>query len=243
VEVAVLLRLLWRRRLRVVVGLAVSVLIGLAMAKHAPAIASANTRVLVDTPRSALAANSTSGMDTLYWRATLLGMLLRAEPARHQIASDMHLAEDQINIQDLELDNPANPASLPVAATQAAASGSESYTLDVYTDDVLPLINITAITPDVASATRLARAAVQALGVGASATGSKTVQPLTIEQAAPIGVRVKAATAGHTKTAITALFVFVLWCVFAILLPASRRHGAPPPPRRRRLRWVTRAAS
>jgi hypothetical protein len=242
-EVAVFLRLLWRRRVRAVIGLAVSVLVAMAMAKHSPAIASATTRVLVDTPRSAMAANSTSGMDTLYWRATLLGMLLRAEPGRHEIASDMHLAENQINIQDLELGTPANPASLPVAATQAAISGTESYTLDVYTDDVLPVINITAITPDVASATRLARAAVQVLSTSASTTGSARVQPLTIEQAAPIGIRVKAATAGHTKMAITAVLVFVLWCVFAILLPAARRGGAPAPPRSRRRRWVTRAAS
>jgi len=237
VELATFLRLLWRRRLRAVIGLAVSVLLGMALAKHTPAYGVATTSVIVDTPRSEIAANSSQGMDTLYWRATLLGTMIGTEPTRHEIASGMHLSEDEINISDLELGAAANPASLPVAALKAANNSSASYTLNAYTDDVLPVIQIAALAPDGTSAARLARTAVRVLEAGGSPTSSATVQALHIQQIAPITIREKAASAGHTKTAIMAVIIFMIWCIAAIIIPAARGGtGAPRGGRRRRLR-------
>jgi hypothetical protein len=237
VEVATFLRLLWRRRLRAVIGLALSVLAGMALAKHTPAYGVATTSVIVDTPRSEIAANSSQGMDTLYWRATLLGMMIGAEPTRHEIASGMHLSESEINISDLELGAPADPASLPVAALKAANNSSASYTLNAYTDDVLPVIHIAALAPDGASAARLARTAVTVLEAGGARTSTPTVQALKIQQVAPITLREKAASAGHTKMAIMAVIIFMFWCIAFIVIPAAR--GGTPSSRggrRRRLR-------
>lgn len=235
-ELATFLRLLWRRRLRAVIGLVLSVLVGMALAKHTPAYGVATTSVIVDTPRSEIAANSSQGMDTLYWRATLLGMMIGTEPTRHEIASGMHLSEDEINVSDLELGAAANPASLPVAALKAANNSSASYTLNAYTDDVLPVIHIGALAPNGTSAARLARTAVRVLEAGGSRTSSATVQALHIQQIAPITIRDKAASAGHTKMAIMAVIIFMIWCIAAIIIPAARGGTGASRGGRRRLR-------
>jgi hypothetical protein len=228
------MRLLWRRRILAAVGVVVAVGVGFSAGKTVPAHGIASTRVLIDTPQSALAVNSAQGMDTLYWRATLLAMLLGSGSGRQRLARTMHVAQSQIAVTDLELTAPTVPASLPVAAIKAATSVAQPYVLTLHTDDVLPIVDVDATAPDGPAAVRLARAAVRVLQAGASANDTATVQGLDVRQAAPVVVHQTAGGAGHTKMAIVAVIVFALWCMGVIVGPACRRR---PAPRQANLSW------
>lgn len=224
------LRLLWRRRIGLGIGVIVAVAAAVAFGRSpVPPSGIANTRVLIDTSRSELLANAPRGLDSLYWRATLLAMRVGTDQARQQMAREIHISADQIAVTDLELTAPANPASLPVAATQAATATPEQYVLQVYTDDVLPIVSIDTSAPDRAGAARLAQAAVHALQAGAPPRNTSLLQGLSVQQVSPIDAREIPGGPGHIKMAAIAVVVFGLWClglgVGAAIARATRTGG------------------
>jgi hypothetical protein len=229
-EVVAFLRLLWRRRIRLGVGAVVAIAVAVALGgSPVPPSGLAKTRVLIDTPRSELLTNAPRGMDTLYWRATLMAMLLGTEPARQQMARETHVSPDQLAVTDLELTAPANPAALPVAAIQAATVTPEPYVLRVYTDDVLPIVSIETAAPDRAGAARLAQAAVHALQAGAAPRDTQERQGLSVQQVSPIDAGEIPGGPGRTKMAAVAVVVFGLWCLGLKLWPRGRpRSGRGP---------------
>jgi hypothetical protein len=220
-EVIIFLRLLGQRKIRVGIGavVALAVAVGLGGSPTAPS-GFAKTHVLIDTPRSELVANASVGMDSLWWRATLMAMRLGTDPARQQMAREIQVPVGQIAVTDLELTVPNVPAALPVAATQAATVTPQPYVLTVQTDDVLPIVWIQAAAPDRAGAVRLAQAAVHALQAGASPRDTPQVQGLNIEQVNPIDAIEIPGGAGRSTMAAIALVIFVLWCLGLAVGPA-----------------------
>jgi hypothetical protein len=222
-EVIAVLRLLWRRRLLVVLGAALAVGAALLVGGNpVPDSGFAATRVAIDTPKSQLVTDAPLGSDSLPWRATLLATLLGTESAREQVARDAGIRTDQLAMVELELTAPPVAASLPRAAVKASNATTEPYVLTVHTDDVLPLIEIETHAPDRAGAARLAEAAVAALQSGASPRDTTDLQGLSIERVGAIEAITIPGGAGRAKLAGVAMVVFVLWCSALTLIPAIR---------------------
>jgi hypothetical protein len=227
-EIVAVLRVLWRRRILVALGGLLAVAVAVTLAHPAAPSGWAKTRVALDTPKSQLVTDAPAGADGLPWRATLLATLLGADPARDQIAREARIPTDRLAVIDLELTAPPVPASLPRAATTAAAVATEPYVLTVHTDDVLPVVSIETTAPDRAGAVRLAGAAVHALQAGASPRSTRELQAFTVERIAAME-SVEIPGGGRMKMAAMAIFLFGLWCASLILIPAigsaSRRRG------------------
>ena len=237
-EVVIFLRRLWRCRIQLAVGALVALAVAVALGGSPVAPSGlAATRILVDTPRSALIATASSGSSTLYWRATLLGMLLGTDSAREQLAREMYVPSSHIAVIDQQLTTPSNPASLPVAAIQAASAPAEPYVLTVATSNVLPIVAMQASAPDQKGAARLAQAAVRVLQAGASPHDTPQLQGLRITEIDPVRSIQLPGGAGRTKMFLTAFVVFVLWSVAVAIW--AHRHGHRP---RRRLPRRARAA-
>lgn len=220
-ELTAALRLLWRRRRAVAIGFVVAGALAFMLGRSTtPADGLAKTRVRLDTPKSEIVASNPSGLDTLYWRATLMAMLLGSDSARAQLAHQLNVPVGKIAVRDLELTAPSAPASLPTAAVQAATTANAPYLLTVETDDVLPIVTITATAPTPSAATRLAQAAVRTLQSGSSPTDTATVQGLNIQQIGQIVAREVPAPGGKKKVVVMALVIFSIWCVCLMVGPA-----------------------
>lgn len=217
------------RRLPVAVGALVAILAAVTIGKsHTPPTGLARTQVLVNTRQSELAAAAPVGADSLWWRASLLGMLLGTQQERNQIARTIGVPADEIGASNAQLANPMVPAALPVAASEAAAV-SLPYVLTVYTDNVLPIVSIAASAPDRAQAVRLAQAAVQQLEAGAPTHDTPELQGLSVTEVDPIkGSDVVVSSGGHTKMVTVAVVVFGLWWagILAIRRFKTRRSRA-----------------
>jgi hypothetical protein len=222
-ELMMLLRLLWRRRLLVGLGAVVAVAVALAMGHGStPASGLAKTGVVIDTPSSQLVADLPGNAPTLSWRATVMGMLLESTDARARIAGEVGIPAQQLAVVDTELVPPTIPASLPRAAAEAAAGTTEPYLLTVHTDNALPIVWIEAAGPAPRAAARLAGAAVHALQAGASPHSKDEVQGLSIRPLGPVHVRAIPGGPGRKKLLAVAVVVFGLWVVGLTVGPLTR---------------------
>jgi hypothetical protein len=208
------LRLLWARRLGILIGAVLALVAGYVLGRSSAAPSGiAKTSVMVDTVPSEIAAGDPRGANTLFWRATLMAMLLGTGPSRAQMAAELHIPAAQLAVSDTELTVPAAPASLPTAAIQAATQTTEPYVLTVYTDDVEPIISIEAAAPNRGAATQLARAAVSTLQLGTPTRSTHSLQGMTVAQIGSINARELPGSTGRMKMAIVAIVVFALWCL------------------------------
>lgn len=222
-EFIAVVRILWRRRRMVVVGLFVACLLAVVGARSAvPATGAAEAGVVVDTTRSQLVSDAPKGADTLWWRATLLAMLLGSESERQRMAQESGIPGNHLIVNDVELMAPTIPASLPSAATTAANATAADYTLTVKTDNVLPIISIAVSAPDKAAAGRLAAAAVHALQADGQPGDTEELQGLSIEPVGPVKAKVIPGGSGHMKMAMAAAFLFCLWCAGLLAGPLLR---------------------
>jgi hypothetical protein len=227
-ELVAVLRLLWRRRIAVVAGFVASLAVGVTLGKApTPPSGIAQTRVVIDTESSQLLTGNPKGADSLPWRATLLGMLMRTDESRRRIAAEMHIPPNQLAVTDLELTLASVPASLPAAALKASNATTAPYVVDVHTDDVVPIISIDTTAPTRADAARLAQAAVHAVQYGAPAQTTEELQGLSIQPVGPVEAKALPGGPGRMKMAMLAVVVFCLWLAFVIFGPGARRRRAP----------------
>jgi hypothetical protein len=225
-ELMMLLRLLWRRRILVGVGAVVSVAVAVAMGHGStPASGLAKTGVVIDTPSSQLVADLPANAATLPWRATVMGILLGTPGQRAQVARDAGIPVAQLAVVDTELLAPTIPASLPRAAAEAAAGTTEQYVLTAHTDNALPIVWIEAAGPSTAAAARLANAAVHTLQAGASPHSTDELQGLSIRPLGALHVRAIPGGPGHKKLVALAAIVFLLWVVGLTVGPLVRGIG------------------
>ena len=232
-ELIAVFRLLWRRRLLVLLGAFLAAGAAYALgASPTPSRGFASTRVLVDTSRSQLVADDPVFAETLAWRATLAAQTLGTEDNRRSIAAAAGIPPTSLEVTDLELTFPIIPASLPRAAVQAAYSSTRPFALNLHTDDVVPIISITADAPDRASAVRLAEAAVETLEAYTSVTANEELLGLEVRTVTPIDS--VAIPGGQSRKKMAAVFVavFGMWIAGLTLLPvllgALRRAFAGP---------------
>jgi hypothetical protein len=241
-ELLPLLRLIWRRRLALGAGVlaAVAVLVALGgTGSVTTSSAVAWTRVTLDTPKSQIIATAPAGADTLAWRASLMSHLMATGNSTEQLARWLHVSADQITVVDPTFAQPLVPTDTAAAAIKAAASILTPYALTVYADDQLPAISIEAAAPDTTDALRLAQAAVAVLESESSpgghlksliptGLGALAQQPFVVAQVSPLHVALMRSSSLPTKPIAAALFVFVVFCIGAlVVLPRLSRRVRP----------------
>jgi hypothetical protein len=251
-EIVAILRVLWRRRLLVLLGLAISLAVCFKLATATPAVSGvAWTTAALDTKPSQIVAPTPEGAETLGWRAELLAGLLLTDAARAEIAKAMGVPADQVAVFQPVLNVPESATALPANASEAAIVTAAPYVLTVTSDEQLGTIAIMAAAPERAAAVRLADAVVKKLSADAAspvvttpvptATPDPAAEPsltpppapevaqaFVIERTTAVHSDVVSSGGGRIVAAGTGMVLFALWCGAIALIPRRR----PRTPRR-----------
>jgi hypothetical protein len=232
-ELAAILRELWRWRILVAVGAAVALLAAVAVmysitlsppGLHARSyeLGTASTRALIDTPNSQVVdlgsgeTNTPANVDigALGTRAKLLVNLMAGDALRNAIA-------ERAGIRTRELiaftPSAASARAPRVAAPEPSAETTGLHMLVLEADGDLPIISVDARAPSAEQAQKLAAAAVPALrdhvAQVAKEQGVPDVQQLVVQQLNPP----RGSTISGGPKRLTALLVFVVVLGFACL--------------------------
>src|ERR1700722_18595960 len=132
-ELLLFYRAIWRRRLRLGVGLLIAgfVLVGLGGTKlSATTVGYASTQVALETPKSQAVDAFPGGANTLAWRASLLSHLMATQASTAAVARRLGVRPAEVTVVDSELAQPVVPTDTATAATKESAA-------DVFTPYVL----------------------------------------------------------------------------------------------------------
>jgi hypothetical protein len=233
-ELLPILRLAWRRRLALGVGVVLALALGLLSARGAATHQGvASTRLVLDTPVSTLVDAAPKGAETLGWRTELLADLMTAWPARLQIAREAHVAVQQLEVVNPTLNTPVLPTTLPRRAVGVAASAAATSVLTVLADPALPMVSLEASAPSRDAAARLVAAGVSALKTAAAvAPDVPRTQPVVVQDAGSIQAADVRSGAGKKQVAAVCMAVFLLWSAMVLIVPgaltrARRSVGRP----------------
>jgi hypothetical protein len=226
-----LARVLWRRRVTVLVGalLAIAVaIVGIHRGGGTAATTSSLSQVLIDTPKSLITDARAPGATTIYPRAQLVAALVADEDAKVAIARRAGLRPSELAISGPGAAAP--PRVITPLSEQAieVAKPIQPYLVTVEVDPAQPIVSINAHASDRAAAVRLGRAAVQTLpAVAAAAPGGGS--SVAIEPMGPPLVVTTPARGHTTKAVAAALALFLFWCIGCVVLDraltgASRRR-------------------
>jgi hypothetical protein len=248
-ELIAILRLLWRRRILVGIGVLAAVGAGLltsngtlpvpgASTDAPPAPRKASVRVLLDTDRSQLVAPAPPAADTVAARAVLLADVLAGNEARAAIARRAGLKPEQLAVIGPAATVPTLATKLAERTATVVESAPEPFRVTADADGELPIVSIAASAPGADVAKRLASAAAAELAAltrpGDAPAGGRAAirlgfvaQPLSEPVLAPVESR-----PGPALIALAAcVAAFALWCGLIVLA-----SGLRPAPRRARAR-------
>jgi hypothetical protein len=223
-----LLRVLWKRRLTVIVGLVAAIaigVVGIKMKGPPTATTSATSKVLIDTPSSLVATAKAPGALTIYSRARVVADLMATEAADAEIAERAGLEPSELAVLG------PGAAAPPLVITAVAEQASEvvrpvaPYLVSIEVTPGQPILSITAIGADEATAIALGKAAVETLPtVAREAPGGGDSVNVETLGAQTIGIK----TSGGRKTIALGAFVFfVFWCIAVVAIdrPLRRRRS------------------
>jgi hypothetical protein len=237
-EFLLVLRVIWRRRRLLALGVlaALAVFIGLGGTKPADTTgAAAWTRVTLDTHTSQLVAAAPAGAPTLAWRASLIAHLMATQATTQQLAARVGVKSDEVSVVDPSLATPLVPTDMASAGAKGAREIFTPYVLNAFlADPTVPVITIDTAAPTVAFAERLAQAAVAVLQSQASPGGRLESQVVTdagvlglqrfvVDQVGPVQSKLIVTTSLPLKAIGGSFFVFFMWCFVVLLLPRLRR--------------------
>jgi hypothetical protein len=242
-ELIAILRLLWRRRILVGIGLLAAVGVGVmiaggslpvpgAAADAPPPPRKASVRVLVDTNRSQLVAPAPPEADTVAARAVLLADVLAGADAKAAVARRVGLKPERLAVIGPAATVPTLSTKLAERTATVVEAAPEPFAVTANADGELPIVSIYARAPDAARAKRLASAAAEELAELTSPDDPAVrlgfvAQPLSRPVLAPVESR-----PGPALVALAAcVATFGLWCGFLVLA-----SGLTPGPRRARAR-------
>ena len=242
-EILPVLRLIWRRRILLVIATvaAIAVFVGLGGTKPASSSSAvAWTRVTLDTPKSQLVDVASSGSDTLTWRSALLTHVMAAEGPTRAIARRFGVRADEVNVVDSDVAVPLDLTWLALNAAKSTGEFVRPYVVTLFVkDSSLPVISLEAAAPNRRDAVRLANAAVAVLESQSSPGGrvksristaggtGSGLQPFTVAPVAPVRVKLFTASSISTKAIAAAFLVLVASCIAGSLLSrVSRRLSA-----------------
>jgi|SRR4051794_3243734 hypothetical protein len=169
------LRELWQHRLGLTISLAIALFAGFWSIAHVSLlpprvesrhleIASANTRVLVDMPKSLVLdlSEQVADIESLTNRALLVGNLIGSAPVRESIARRVGIPADRLQVAA-----PLTrewPRAMQQAGTKRSTSdilrSPDEYRINVRANPTVPVLEISTVAPTAADAARLANGAV-----------------------------------------------------------------------------------
>jgi len=222
-----IIRLAWRRRLALVLGVAVAVAMGVVLGRGPVAHQGvAAMRLLLDTPASQLVDASPQGADSLVWRAEWLANLMTSSRARRRIAQDAGIAPGRLAVISPSLSTPVLPATLPRRASQGADATTAPYVVTALADPTLPIISIQARAASPAAASRLAIAVAAELKLAAAPARATRKRVLVVEDVETLRPLLEVSGTNHKRGAAAALAALFLWCCAVLgsaALPIGRR--------------------
>jgi hypothetical protein len=212
-EVVALLRLLWRLRLAVALGLLLSVGVAHHILGTTPThVGVASLRVVLDTPTSQTVQDSPVGMTTLEWRTGLFADVMAEDQPRARIAERMGVPADQVVVTAPYMSVPAAVVPLPKAALESATSIAAPYQLAIQQVALMPIIGIDARAPTRAQAARLAQAAAAELNDLADRPWSDASEPFVAEPVGPPKAKDVASSPGRVMAVMAGVIAFLMWC-------------------------------
>jgi hypothetical protein len=231
------LRQLWRLRLLVALGALVAILVGLSVAYRIslPAtlhsrqydVGIASTTALIDTSNSQvvdLGDGMTNTAGSLPGRAMLLARLLAAAPLKDEIARRAGVPPRMLIGIAGSPDASGGDGTDAATGTAVKLNDPRANILTVGTDEALPLLDVQAQAPSVATAQRLANAAVAVLisrvDSLAGADGIPSARRLVVKQLGTARGAEQLRGPSRMMAVIAGVFVFLLVCG-GILLSAS----------------------
>jgi hypothetical protein len=223
-EIVTIFRVLWRRRLLVVVGLLVSLAVGFKMSHgHETSGGLAWGRVVVDTRKSQLVDTSPYGAAGLPWYAATLSGLVADPAIAGQVAHGAAVPAAQLDVMEAGLGEPIDLTSLAKAAADAARLSTQPYVLVSHAVSGLPVVAFEASAPTPAEAVRLVSAAEDVVGDGVAISHTMKLQPLVINRSGPIhSVEVKT-NPGLLMGIGVGAALFLLWCLALPIAPGIAR--------------------
>lgn len=195
-------------------------------------VASASTRVLVDTPRSTVIdlRQDTYSFTGLTNRALLLGNVMASLPVRSYIARRANIPAEAIRVSPPV--TPEQPRAITDTAHQPKTAdilkSPDEYRLSIQANPTVPVLDVYAEAPDGPTAGKLANAAVDGLRDYLAALSSEHATPRKDQvQLIQLG-RAKGATIDHGAriqlSILVFIFVFTLSAA-AVLFIARVRRG------------------
>jgi hypothetical protein len=230
VDLVAIIRVLWRRRILVCLGLLPAIGLGLLAAQgESNTVGIASTRLVFDTRPSQFVAPSPAGADSLTWRAALLSNKLATAPVRRALAEDLRVPVRRLAVVEASLKTPTVRTTIAPRALKAGDSPTADFVLTVRYDAELPIVSTEAHAPTAAQARTLVEASVDALArVAMPARRTVQTQPYAMERVANTRVREVVNGPGRVMPAVFSLLVFGSWCACLVLLEGllRRRPGA-----------------
>ena len=239
-ELVAIVRVLWDRKVIVALGafvaVAAGVLAGQASSQGSLGGASwvGSARLLLDTQDSQLVTSAPVGADTLAMRAALLGDTLSTDGGRATVADAAGVPETELIVL-----GPSTriepPVGTPLVARTAAAGAASRarYVVEVFADQLSPVIAIEAHAPDRAGAATLVQAAAAALRSSLRVHDASQSRGFVLDTVSTIRTKHRV-SASHRELLMLASTVvtFGVWCGSIVLcagITRSRRRVASTP--------------
>lgn len=242
-DAVTVLRLLWRQRLLLAVGIGLAVVVGIVMAYSVSGmpptfesrqykVGIASAEMLVDSPKSQVAdlggGQALTDVGGLASRARLLANLMAISPLKERIARRAGVNPRRLIATAPSVDLPKQKNAL-----DAASEGQKATTLTINFNEVLPIITANAQAPTPAIAARISASAVEELKAYLKTVAATDKVPdarqLVINPLGPARFATVARGPRRLFAILAALFVFGLWCaglVFGTRLSRSWREAA-----------------
>jgi hypothetical protein len=228
-ELMPIVRVLWRRRILIVLGLLAAIGIGAAVGPGAVSRGGlASARLVLDTPESQLVFADPKAAEELLSRTVLLSHAITTDEARARIAAELSVPVGEVVVADALFDAPAEPTTLPTAAAQAAFTRPEPYSIVVRNDDFLPIITLEAHAPDRAAAGRLIEAAKHVLLSPGPVAQPNWLRRLVVESFLATRTKEVVDDPGYVTAVGAGLASLSAWCAGVLLAPRRRSDGRGP---------------
>ena len=237
-ELVDILRVLVRRRIGVVVALALSVLAGAAvqyqisllpprLGERVSTSSTAHTRLLLTAPAQPPTVDLNSELgDTLGLRAGLLADRMTTYAVRQEIAERAGIRPEDLAVLSPASQGPPLAVPIGVEAADAARLTSEPYALSMAADPTIPIVSFSVAAPDAEGARHVAQAATAAYeGLVAAGTGPKF--HLSVEKLGTIRTQTTVSRPSKMIGIAAAFVVFVLVAAGLVLLHGLRMRLRP----------------
>ena len=220
-ETLTVLRLLWRMRLLVALGVLVALAAGAVAtgklglgpsdgSRHTMWVATAE--VQIDNPRP-LAIDALASGATIQTQTILLADQVTSDESRKAIARRAGLDDADLTVTTPSIDSPLRQSPVVSRTLQGVTASRTAYTVTANPAQLTPIMALQAMGPDRQATVALSKAAVETLRSAAASDAGDTRRGLEIEPLGPVRLGwFETGGSGLVRGVAVAVFLFCLWC-------------------------------